>query len=155
MKSFCEYFVLCTDLMIQAKVRVTKTGIRCLEAMVPTGLASMKEFSLNGLHVVVCWLLNSPATYSCISGMDLLRQFNMLPHWDKSYRSNFLPHPVTVYWHWANQSQHWPCNARCLAGQALECQFLSHWFDLTWKNPHSASRNRSLDLPLQSRRLNH
>ena len=29
---------------------------------------------------------------------------------------NFLPHPVTVYWHRADQSQHWPYNARCLAG---------------------------------------
>ena len=50
-------------------------------------------------------------------------------------RSNFLPHPVTVYWHRANQSQHWPYNARRLAGQPLECQFWSHWYDSTWKNP--------------------
>ena len=52
----------------------------------------------------------------CISGMDLLRQFYVLPHWDGSGRSNFLSHPVTVYWHRANQSQHWPYNARHLAG---------------------------------------
>ena len=31
-------------------------------------------------------------------------------------RSNSLPHPVTVYWHWADQSQHWPYNGRQLAG---------------------------------------
>ena len=31
--------------------------------------------------------------------------FCMLPHWDKSCRSNSLPHPVTVYWHQADQSQ--------------------------------------------------
>ena len=37
-------------------------------------------------------------------------------YWDRSCRSNFPSAPVTVYWHWANQSQHWPCNARCLAG---------------------------------------
>ena len=30
--------------------------------------------------VVVCWLLNVPAKYECISGMNLLRQFYMLPH---------------------------------------------------------------------------
>ena len=30
--------------------------------------------------VVVCWLLNVPATCKCISGTDLLRQFYVLPH---------------------------------------------------------------------------
>ena len=61
----------------------------------------------------------------------LLRQLHVLPHWDRSYRSNFLPHPVTVYWHRANQSQRWPYNARLLAGQPSECQFWSHWYDST------------------------
>ena len=45
----------------------------------------------------VCWLLNVPATGQCISGTDLLRQFDVLPHRDRSCRSNVLPHPVTVY----------------------------------------------------------
>ena len=63
----------------------------------------------------VCWLLNVPATCKCISGKDLLRQFYVLPHWDRSCRPNFPSHPVTVCWHRANQSQHWPCNARCQA----------------------------------------
>ena len=49
--------------------------------------------------VVVCWFLNVPATCKCISGTDLLRQSYVLPHWDRSYRSHFPPHPVTVYWH--------------------------------------------------------
>ena len=83
--------------------------------------------------VFVCWLLNVPATGECISGMDLLRQFDVLPHWDRSCRSNVLPHPVTVYWHRSDQSQCWPYNARCLAGWPLECQFLSHWYDSTGK----------------------
>ena len=30
--------------------------------------------------VVVCWLLYVPATRSCISGTNLLRQFHVLPH---------------------------------------------------------------------------
>ena len=64
----------------------------------------------------VCWLLNVPATCECISGRDLLRQFYVLPHWDRSCRSNFPSHPVTVYWHRADQSQRWPYNARRLAG---------------------------------------
>ena len=37
----------------------------------------VSEFSveLEGGVVVVCWLLNVPATGECISGTDLLRQF--------------------------------------------------------------------------------
>ena len=67
--------------------------------------------------VVVCWLLDVPATCECISGADLLRQFYVLPHWDRSCRLNFPSHPVTVYWHRANQSPHcWPYNARRMAG---------------------------------------
>ena len=38
-------------------------------------------------------------------------QFYALPHWDRSGRSNFLPHPVTVNRHQADQSQCWPCIA--------------------------------------------
>ena len=30
--------------------------------------------------LLVGWLLNVPATCECISGTDLLRQFNVLPH---------------------------------------------------------------------------
>ena len=63
----------------------------------------------------VGWLLNVPATCQCISGTDLHRQFYVLPHWDRSCRPNFSSHPVTVYWHRADQSQRWPY-ARRLAG---------------------------------------
>ena len=92
-------------------------------------------------RIVVCWLLNVPATCKCIPWTGLLRQFDVLPHWDRSCRPNFPPHPVTVYWHRADQSQHWPCNTRRLAGQPLECQFfVSHWYDSTPK--------KSRDLPL-------
>ena len=66
--------------------------------------------------VIVGCLLNVPATCECISGTDLLRQFDVLPHWDGSYRSDFPSHPVTVYWHRADQSQRWPYNTRRLAG---------------------------------------
>ena len=44
-----------------------------------------------------------------------LRDGSAQTHWDRSCRSNFPSHPVTVYWHWANQSQHWPYDARRLA----------------------------------------
>ena len=33
----------------------------------------------------------------------------VLPHWDRSCRSNFLPHPVTLYWQRADQSECWSC----------------------------------------------
>ena len=65
---------------------------------------------------LVCWLLNVPATCECFSGTDQLRQFEVLPHWDRRCRSNFPSHPVTVYWHRADQSQRWPYNAKRLAG---------------------------------------
>ena len=58
---------------------------------------------------------NVPATCECISGTSLLRQLYVLPHWDRSCRSNLPSHLVTVYWHRANQSQRWPYNARRLA----------------------------------------
>ena len=44
-----------------------------------------------------------------------------------------------VHRHWANQYQHWPCNARHREGQLLEFQFWSYWHDLTQKNPHGES----------------
>ena len=81
--------------------------------------------------VVVCWLLIVPATCKCISGMDLLTQFYMLPHWDRSCKPNVPSHPVTEYWHQADQSQHWSYNTRHLA--PLECQVVSHWYDSTLK----------------------
>ena len=76
----------------------------------------MAYFSLKQMGLFVVWLLNVPATCECISGTDLHRQFYVLPHWDRSCRSNFPSHLVTVYWHRADQSQCWPYNAMRLAG---------------------------------------
>ena len=39
-----------------------------------------KLLGISHRAVVVYWLLNVPATCECISGMDLLRQFYVLPH---------------------------------------------------------------------------
>ena len=91
----------------------------------------------NNACLFVGWLLNAPVACKCISGTDLLRQVYMLPHWDRSCRSNFPSHPVTVYWHQANQSLR-------LAGQPLEGQSLV-WLDplkfqYKWElNPGSAT----------------
>ena len=77
----------------------------------PTGPASVfvrgqpsgESWEVGGL--LACWLLNVQATCVCISGTELLRQLYVLPHWEKkSHRSHFLSHPVTVYWHRADQS---------------------------------------------------
>ena len=102
----------------------------------PQPRSRSKMLEVNSLFVG--WLLNVPAACSCISGTDLLRQFYVLPHWDRSCKPNFPSHPVTVFWHRADQSQCWPYNARRLAGQPLECQFLSHWYDST---PKKSRRN--------------
>ena len=75
---------------------------------------------------ICCWT-TSPEGRLCLT----LRQFYVLPHWDRSCRPSFPSHPVTVYWHWVSQSQHWPYNARHLAGWPLEYQSLSHLYDST------------------------
>ena len=41
--------------------------------------------------------INVPATRWCISGMELPRQLYVLPHRERSCRSNMLPHSVTTY----------------------------------------------------------
>ena len=71
-------------------------------------LTNMPQWQSPKRGLFVGWLLNLPATCMCISRIDLHRQFYVLPHWDTSTRSNFLPHPVTVHWHRADQSQRWP-----------------------------------------------
>ena len=45
-----------------------------------SGSASVLHASGAQMLFVVCWLLNVPATGYCISGTDLLRQFDVLPH---------------------------------------------------------------------------
>ena len=99
---------------------------------------------------LVCLLLNVPATCECISGTDLLRQFYVLPHWDRSYRPNFPSHLVTVYWHRADQSSTDPITPGAWQG--------SHWsanFEVTGmtrpRKNLGASEIRTRDLPLSRR----
>ena len=90
---------------LKQSVIYLKSG--CPFETIPETIAPLKKIVST---VVVCWLLNVPATDYCMSGTDLLRQFYMvphcdrscishclLPHCDRSCRFNFLPHPVTVY----------------------------------------------------------
>ena len=104
------------------------------------------------LQHAVCWLLNVPAISECISRTDLLRQFYVLPHWDRSCRSNFPSHPVTVYWHRANQSQRWPIMLGAWQGGAPICKSLV-WLD-PWKIPAKAGFEPRI-FRSQGRHLNH
>ena len=45
-----------------------------------TGPTSPSADNTTPGQVFVCWLLNIPATFECISGTVLLRQFYVLPH---------------------------------------------------------------------------
>ena len=47
---------------------------------------------------------------------DLLRQWIVLPHRDRSWSLNVLSHPVTEHWQQAIKSQHRPYNVRRLPG---------------------------------------
>ena len=60
------------------------------------------------MTAVFCWLLTVPETYNSILVTNLLKHLYMLPHWDRSCRSNFLSHHVTACQHQANQPQCWP-----------------------------------------------
>ena len=72
----------------------------------------------------------------------------MLPHWDRSYRSNFLP-PQTQYTYKPGQPVPAPTLKHLAPGRvATEVTMLSHWSDSTRKNSHGASANRTSDLPL-------
>ena len=62
--------------------------------------------------------------------------------WDGSCRSILLSHLVTVYWRRTSQSQLWLYNARRLAGQALDYQFLGHWYDSTKKNKNKQTKTK-------------
>ena len=77
-----------------------------------------------------CWLLDIPVTCLCISGTDLLRQFYVLPHWERSCRSNFLLHPVTgptilsadPTMPGALQGSHWSANLEVTGMTPLHCK---------------------------------
>ena len=65
-------------------------------------------------RIIVCWLFNVPAT--CVSQGRICSDNFRCCHTDIRVADQVFHHPVTVYWHRANQSQHWPCNTRRVAG---------------------------------------
>ena len=59
--------------------------------------AVMVRHLVRYIYSFTSWLLNVEATCLCVSETDLLGEFYVLPHRNRSCRSNFLYHPVTVY----------------------------------------------------------
>ena len=53
----------------------------------------------------------------------MLRWFEVLPHWNRSCRSNVLSHPLKVHWHWSTHSSTNPTTA---GNQLLQAQCLNH-----------------------------
>ena len=100
----------------------------------------------------VGWLLGSLTSQqhaSVSQGRICSDNFIVLPHWDRSCRSNFPSHPVTVYWHRADQSQHWPYNSS-RQGNHWSANFYLTGMTRPRKNP-GASRIRTRDLSLSRR----
>ena len=81
------------------------------------------QYSLNLLPQIQFVLFVACLTPQQHVSVSQGRIWSVMPHWDRSCRSKFLSHP---YWYWANQSQRWPQNARCLAGSHWSVPFLSH-----------------------------
>ena len=74
--------------------------------------ASWLTWKWTNRKLVVCQLLNIPAACLVCLGHWSLIQLHLLSHWNRSCKSDLLSYPVSVYWHWAEQSQHLPCDAR-------------------------------------------
>ena len=98
---------------LSEQVRPWDTITCCWDVEQPTNNKHHDDtyFSLNDN---VCWLVACLTSQQHASVSQGRICSDVLPHWDRSCRSNFLPHPVTVYWHRADQSQRWPYNSRRL-----------------------------------------
>ena len=85
----------------------------------------------------VSYLLKRPNNMLVHPRDDLLRQLDVLSHWDRSCRPNLPCHPVTVYWHRTNQSQRWPNNARRLAVSVRDTG-VTIFKSLVWPDPEKS-----------------
>ena len=109
---------------VLVSVSVGALDISCAAALVYTVLSG-------------CWASQHHAM--CISAIDLQRQLCMLPHWQRSCRSNKLSHQ------WQSTQINVPVLAltiQCKVPGALKYWFLTHWYDLTM-----VSGEQSPDLP--------
>ena len=84
----------------------------------------------------VSWLFNIPPTCKVyLRGTSAMTTFYAAILKQKLLTT--LSHPVTVYWHWADQSQHWPCTA-------LQHGCFSHWHDSTGESRNWSPKSSSL-----------
>ena len=83
----------------------------------------------------VCGLLNVSVASSCISGTDLPRELYVLPHWDRSCRSNLLSHLGIIYCHWANKSLYGPYNIQHWQGRHWSINFQDMGMTRQGKSP--------------------
>ena len=102
------------------------------------------QITLMTRELFVSWWITATSAKQ-ISGMDLPRQFYMLPHWGRSCRSHLHPNPVMLYWHPANQYQHSLYVTRCLVEQLREYQFLRRWY--VWLAFEPLPQGRALSNP--------
>ena len=97
--------VLCACMCVHVFVYRYVCGFVCVGMNIHVSIAGVENikgvkksaFGTGRIGLFVGCLLNVPETCECMSGTDLLRQFYMLPHRDRSCGPNFLSHPVTVY----------------------------------------------------------
>ena len=86
-RHMCRYYI---DILTRLSILIQQAcphsySCVCASAYMPMrNLHTLKRMCSRVLQaryvVVVCWLLNVPATCECISGTDLLRQVYVLPH---------------------------------------------------------------------------
>ena len=76
-----------------------------------------KSFATGRSTVFVGWLVVASRPSNMLVYLrDGSAQTKVLPHRDQSFRSNFLPHPATLYWHRADQSKRWAFSAGAWQG---------------------------------------
>ena len=79
--------------------------LRCCRTAVMVGSKASSYSSIRGwLFCFVFSLLKVPSSCKECLRNEFVQIFVMLPHWDRSGRSNLQSHPVTVSWHHANMS---------------------------------------------------
>ena len=95
------YLSVAGPTLVSADLSLRYTNMTVAETLNNQQTTTLSRHQLSAHTSVVrvcCFLgcLNDPAICQCISWTDLLRQVYVLPHRDRSCRSD-LPHPVKVY----------------------------------------------------------
>ena len=84
--------------------------------------------------------------------MDLLRQFYLLPHWDRSCRSTFPSQPAAVHWHQTDQYQRWRYYCQSPGRVVTRMPIFK---SLVWLNLEKSHHKRDSNTHSWDGRLNH